>query len=512
MIEICNGGLQAKLVETSTTPDNGTRPQYVALSYCWGAVDVLKTQRNTYQHFLVALPILQLPRTIQDAIRFSHKLGVQYLWVDSICASLHLDILALSSFLELISNQGIIQDDKNDWEEQALRMAAVYQNAYLTLIATSSKNANEGLCPTAGNKIQTAIVRANDQGPDADILIRVPDEDCFGSVGHKWDRDPTTSRAWIFQETVLSLRALHFMKDQVLWQCQTHTTSEDGLWTGDMFNENRDRLWDHLETWRSWVQNYSRRTLTNPEDRFASMAGVVEYFHSLSGYTFRAGIWEETFPFELLWIDTGTKQALPESWRGIPSWSWMKSTGGVVDYGRVLWTSRDIIGKTVVCICELKDFNITWRGRPLVTQPSRGCLRLRARIVPAKIIYDWHYGRIEPTVEQLQNLAASQNIAPTDPPWNIHRSAVFAGKWCIELKKFHPDLEEPAKGATITLMEVVSYRDKLGSGESVIYHQFLWVEEATGLMAGEFRRLGYGAVYSNFDFFLGSGLREISLV
>jgi hypothetical protein len=54
-------------------------------------------------------------------------LGVQYLWIESLC---------------------IIQDDENDWEEEASRMDAIYENAFFT-IAAHGESSDDRLLPTA---------------------------------------------------------------------------------------------------------------------------------------------------------------------------------------------------------------------------------------------------------------------------------------------------------------------------------------------------------------------------
>ncbi|PVH93058.1 heterokaryon incompatibility, partial [Periconia macrospinosa] len=54
------------------------------------------------------IPWHSLPRTFQDAIGLARKLGILFLWIDSLC---------------------IVQDDKRDWEEQSADMANIYQNA-----------------------------------------------------------------------------------------------------------------------------------------------------------------------------------------------------------------------------------------------------------------------------------------------------------------------------------------------------------------------------------------------
>ncbi|KAK0645793.1 hypothetical protein B0T16DRAFT_146810 [Cercophora newfieldiana] len=69
--------------------DGGIGPRYVALSYVWGDAHSLKTTKwnvgqlqqdgalRMWQHFI--------PRVIGDTMDFTKRLGVRYLWVDSLC-------------------------------------------------------------------------------------------------------------------------------------------------------------------------------------------------------------------------------------------------------------------------------------------------------------------------------------------------------------------------------------------------------------------------------------------
>jgi Heterokaryon incompatibility protein (HET) len=50
-------------------------------------------------------------------------LGIENIWIDSFC---------------------IIQDDQLNWREQAAHMATIYQNSYITLVATASLNSEAG--------------------------------------------------------------------------------------------------------------------------------------------------------------------------------------------------------------------------------------------------------------------------------------------------------------------------------------------------------------------------------
>jgi hypothetical protein len=45
---------------------------------------MLTTTQNIEQ-YTVDIPWERLPQTFQDAIQFSHSIGFEYLWIDSLC-------------------------------------------------------------------------------------------------------------------------------------------------------------------------------------------------------------------------------------------------------------------------------------------------------------------------------------------------------------------------------------------------------------------------------------------
>jgi Heterokaryon incompatibility protein (HET) len=70
------------------------------------------------------IPIDQLPRTIQHASDLAFRLGYKRIWIDALC---------------------IIQDDSDDWRQEAARMADVYANSVLTIAAWGSSSCDQGL-------------------------------------------------------------------------------------------------------------------------------------------------------------------------------------------------------------------------------------------------------------------------------------------------------------------------------------------------------------------------------
>jgi hypothetical protein len=64
--------------------------KYIALSHRWGTPDkdtlesMITTKRSLAAR-LLCIPLLSLPKSFQEAIIVCYYLGVQYLWIDSLC-------------------------------------------------------------------------------------------------------------------------------------------------------------------------------------------------------------------------------------------------------------------------------------------------------------------------------------------------------------------------------------------------------------------------------------------
>lgn len=97
---------------------DGLQGRYAALSHCWGmpspSNSPFKTETHNYDKMRAGIIFDSMQPLFQDAVVTTWKLGVQYLWIDSIC---------------------IIQDSKSDWEAESAKMGSVYRNAYFTIVA-----------------------------------------------------------------------------------------------------------------------------------------------------------------------------------------------------------------------------------------------------------------------------------------------------------------------------------------------------------------------------------------
>ncbi|KAK0727277.1 heterokaryon incompatibility, partial [Lasiosphaeria miniovina] len=90
------------------------RGKYAALSHCWGSPgqQPFTTTADNLASRQSGIDFQHLPPTFRDAVIVASELGVQNLWIDSLC---------------------IIQDDADDWARESIRMAAVYGKAHVTI-------------------------------------------------------------------------------------------------------------------------------------------------------------------------------------------------------------------------------------------------------------------------------------------------------------------------------------------------------------------------------------------
>jgi len=73
--------------------------RYVCLSHCWGNPSyTLKTTIQNQHQYFEEISCSNLPPLFQDAVLFSRKLGIQYLWIDSLCIIQEYVTLIISLF------------------------------------------------------------------------------------------------------------------------------------------------------------------------------------------------------------------------------------------------------------------------------------------------------------------------------------------------------------------------------------------------------------------------------
>ncbi|KAK7529856.1 heterokaryon incompatibility protein-domain-containing protein [Phyllosticta citribraziliensis] len=346
---------KVRLVELP--PDS--QVSYTTLSHCWGSnsTNILRTLTTNIASMRESIDWNSIPPTFQDAIRITRLLSCGYIWIDSLC---------------------IIQDDKNDWQEQSAQMAMVYSNSFLNIAATASKDSHGGLFASRvlavnpppqddTRPLESHALRDNmvarihfHQAHEpffgtslSDSAVSVPD---FTRTHGK--PFPLLQRAWVFQERMLSRRTVHFTPSEMVWECREHTRCECGGYddtdkdieyprtnTKTIFSRvicgKGTELRSLNSAWRNCVAKYSQLNISMSTDWPHAMAGLAIRLVPLFKSNYIAGMWEGHFPYCLLWKPAvGTVKGYNTSTRewpfhtysfpsGPPTWSWFNCRAAI---------------------------------------------------------------------------------------------------------------------------------------------------------------------------------------
>jgi hypothetical protein len=183
------------------TQDLGTNIAYVTLSHCWGKIDSFKLKCDSLAAMYESICLEELPKTFQDAVIIARRLKYQYqyLWIDSLC---------------------IIQDSEDDWRRESAMMGDIYRNASCCIAALSGHDSQAG-CFMQRNPIQYFPCKMG-RSSDHDLVVHLNPEDGRFNHAEGWfDRKdlPLWTRAWVFQENVLSPRTLNCASNMLFWEC-----------------------------------------------------------------------------------------------------------------------------------------------------------------------------------------------------------------------------------------------------------------------------------------------------
>ncbi|RYP92705.1 hypothetical protein DL770_001218 [Monosporascus sp. CRB-9-2] len=159
--------------------------EYVALSYLWGS------SAYDAQDSLSSLRGESAPLTIRDAVVVVKELGFRYLWIDRYC---------------------INQSDGGEKHDIIQRMDVIYQCASITIIAAGGKGPDAGLSGVS-ETMRKLDLRMHGGYSRPYICLPRADSDIQESIW--W------TRAWTYQEGLLSRRRLVFTESQVYFQCQS---------------------------------------------------------------------------------------------------------------------------------------------------------------------------------------------------------------------------------------------------------------------------------------------------
>jgi hypothetical protein len=350
---------------------------YSTLSHRWGNAMPFQLTQAMESDSNPCFPVIELPRTFQEAIQVSKQLGIWYLWIDSLC---------------------IIQsgDNRQDWSREASLMDLVYTHSQCNISATDAEDSTKGLfrdrTPQYVGRSRSKV-NLNGLQPDGKHMECLMTDLLFWQ--HILQSSPLEKRAWVFQERYLAPRVLHFGPNQLFWECQEHTACEtfpQGLplvslnfgslflksqenierrvskqdripgrihfpWycadasqpqlpplhtnhtkkenlergtsqlqePGQIVNDATETYWESL--WAVLISDYSRKELTVPGDKLVALSGVAKHLRSRIKDVYVAGMWRRNLEVTLMWYVTAIRRR-PPSYRA-PSWSWASVDGMV---------------------------------------------------------------------------------------------------------------------------------------------------------------------------------------
>lgn len=296
-------------VKTATSYQNSVRlvqtnsaiGKYCALSHCWGPVDKqpIRTLKENIQDHYSGIPLGALPRTFREAVILTRSLGIDYLWIDSLC---------------------ILQDDDDDWAHEAASMGPLYQQATLVIAAAGSQDPTGGLfIQERFPKIAIQLSYTGQTGQDSGTFNMALQSPAVPTA----NQGPLQQRAWALQEWHLAQRIVFFMPEGfglpggISWRCDTLERDENGHAADLGIYEDED--------WLTLLGSYSEKKLTRQSDRLVALEGILSEERKQRPYKFLTeGVWEKDIPQQLLWLRTSV---LIYDTPSLPSWSWASTEG-----------------------------------------------------------------------------------------------------------------------------------------------------------------------------------------
>ncbi|KAF9459324.1 heterokaryon incompatibility protein-domain-containing protein [Collybia nuda] len=336
-------------------PEEGL--EYLTLSHCWGGAKILRLLVENFDQLITGIPMSSLPKTFQDAVIITRRLGYRYIWIDSLC---------------------IIQDSPSDWRSCAAVMGEIYAGSVCTISALTARNAYDGGCffDHMRNPLSFRPCRLTEDwwvegntnvGPDLRVGLSPM---------------PLHTRAWVVQERILAPRTLYYGSNGLAWEC-VECSATEAVPMGEVsrfspkasFFATQKRGSDPEEYYNQWTDiqiAYTRCLLTRFDDRLVAISGVIKRIEKLTGWTNMWGMWKERLLQDLLWFVEEPTKGRPQTDEYLsPTWSW----AGIE--GRVMLA---VGGSKETCHWMADDINVG-----LSDDGKHGCIRLRAMMKAVSI-------------------------------------------------------------------------------------------------------------------------------
>ncbi|KAI0556173.1 HET-domain-containing protein [Xylaria curta] len=361
-VELLSHGKGIRLRET-----NGQRGAYVTLSHRWTAdTERCKTTTGNYNARLEGKSFPWLSQIFLDAFKVAERMGVKYIWIDSLC---------------------IIQDGDGgkDWKQEAPKMSQYYQSSLFTISAAVSSPARGIFDAKITDRIPQKLVRLPYRDSNGcrrgHFYVYERGVELLAQYEMALQASQFPNRGWIFQEWLLSRRMIYYTDYGLFFECQTHSSQNDGQELAQPIassqygvkeiNHHPELRWAHIanassnlkvliglgktppdELWYRLIESYSFRDLTRPEeDRLVALGGIKDAFEEIlqqsSGthwsLEYIAGLWISDIHYGLLWHQEQGSLSNSKI-KNLPSWSW------AAFIAKVRWPKR---GKATTKACKI---------------------------------------------------------------------------------------------------------------------------------------------------------------
>jgi hypothetical protein len=342
-------GLPTRLLDISTSPIKLIRTstvcidQYATLSYKWGTQPQLLTTLEDLSTHEIGIQWPEMSKTTKDAITVTRELGLKYLFIDALC---------------------ILQNCPSDKLREVLKMASIYRNAAVTIVAQAAESAHEGFAVSPKwPPIDLTIPFGLPDNPGILLLRR---EENLTHIAD-YNIEATETRAWCLQESLLSRATLVFGSMHMYWACcEVFYADSTGTYTSNstlpphvhhispklpplllqqtpnvaLTPSSRAEIWSF---WTHIINLYGSRHLTYFTDRFDALSAIVSSIQTLTRDTYIAGLWSSEMIPGLLWVvdpipTSSSKTHFPRPSQSNPSerlpyiaptWSWFSVLGSV---------------------------------------------------------------------------------------------------------------------------------------------------------------------------------------
>ena len=99
------------------------RPRYATLSHCCGNIDFIRLKQELTGFFINAIPLKNLTKIFRDPVEITQNLGLDYLWIDSLC---------------------IIRNSDFDWGKESGMMGSIYGGSTVNNAASGAIDGHSG--------------------------------------------------------------------------------------------------------------------------------------------------------------------------------------------------------------------------------------------------------------------------------------------------------------------------------------------------------------------------------